>query len=170
MSITNLRFFTVYGPRGRVDMAPFIFIDAIYNNKTIVVYGDGSSIRDFTYIDDIVGGVIQAIDQPQGYQIINLGRGKPIRLSEFIEMIEIIVGKKAVITYQSAYAGDVTRTHADISKAQKSLGYAPSVSLYDGLSVMYGWYINEYQKLITKRRSIISSDDENVVYVSCDDF
>src|SRR3990170_2927973 len=82
ISITNLRFFTVYGPRGRTDMAPFIFMDAIYHRKPIMVYGDGSAIRDFTYVDDIVQGIIRAIDTPLGYEIINIGRGEPTVLKD----------------------------------------------------------------------------------------
>ena len=84
ISITNLRFFTVYGPRGGIDMGPFIFMDAIDHNIPITVFGDGSAIRDFTYVDDIVDGIIKAIDTPLGYEIINLGRGEPIVLSDFI--------------------------------------------------------------------------------------
>src|SRR5690606_18065849 len=95
ISVTNLRFFTVYGPRGRIDMAPFIFLDAISQETPITVYGDGLAVRDFTYIDDIVDGIIRALDVPLGYEIINLGRGEPTVLSDFIETIELIVGKKS---------------------------------------------------------------------------
>ena len=95
VSITNLRFFTVYGPRGRTDMAPFIFMDAIHNHRPITVYGDGSAIRDFTYVDDIVQGVISAIDTPAGYQIINIGRGEPILLNDFVSAIENDCAKKS---------------------------------------------------------------------------
>lgn len=144
ISITNLRFFTVYGPRGRVDMAPFIFMDAIHNDKVITVYGDGSAIRDFTYVDDIVDGIIKAIDNSAGYQILNLGRGQAIILSDFIAIMENVVRKKAVIQYAMNFLGDVPRTHADIAKAQALIGYKPLVSIDYGLAKMYEWYKSEY--------------------------
>ena len=144
MSITNLRFFSVYGPRCRIDMAPFIFMDALYNDKTINVYGDGSVIRDFTYIDDIVDGIIRSIDTPLGYQIINIGRGEPIVLADFIAIMENIVGRTASINYSAEFSGDVPRTHANITKAQALIGYNPSISVCEGLSKMYAWYKNEY--------------------------
>ncbi len=140
ISTTCLRFFTVYGPRGRVDMAPFIFLDAVHREKTIKLCGDGSIVRDFTYIADIVDGVIRAIDKPLGYEVLNLGRGEPITLSEFIATIEKIVNKKAKIEHVPVFAADVSITHADISKAKKLLGYDPKVSVEDGMREMYEWY------------------------------
>lgn len=156
ISITNLRFFTVYGPRGRIDMAPFLFIDAIDHDIPITVFGDGSAIRDFTYVDDIVDGIIKAIDTPVGYQIINLGRGEPIVLRDFITIIESIVGRKAIIDYASNFAGDVPRTDADITKARNLLGYTPQVSVVDGLKKMYEWYKNEYFLIVSPKRLIQS--------------
>lgn len=147
ISITNLRFFSVYGPHSRMDMAPLIFMDALYHNKPIVIFGDGSVVRDFTYIDDIVDGIVSAIDRPMGYQIINLGRGEPVMLSDFIAIMEQIVGKSATIVYSSSFAADTPRTHADINKAQLLLGYDPSVSLIDGLASMYRWYKEDYLRL-----------------------
>lgn len=140
ISATCLRFFTVYGPRGRVDMAPFIFLDAIHQGKTIKLCGDGSIVRDFTYISDIVDGVIRAIDKPLGYEILNLGRGEPITLTTFIKTIEKIVNKEAKIKHVPVFAADVNITHADISKAKKLLGYNPKVSVEDGMRDMYTWY------------------------------
>ncbi len=140
MSVTSLRFFTVYGPRGRIDMAPFIFIDKIHKGETLTVFGDGSAIRDFTYVDDIVDGVIKSIDKPLGYEILNLGRGEPIVLIDFIRTIEKVVCKKAVIQYTSGFAGDVPITHADVSKAQQLLDYAPKISVEEGMRKMYEWY------------------------------
>ena len=140
MSVTCLRFFTVYGPRGRVDMAPFIFMDKIYNGEPLTVFGDGSAVRDFTYIDDIVDGVIKSIDKPLGYEILNLGRGEPIVLIDFIRTIEKVVGKKAVIEYASGFAGDVPVTHADVNKARRLLDYAPKTSVEEGMRKMYEWY------------------------------
>ncbi|MEO6833603.1 MAG: NAD-dependent epimerase/dehydratase family protein [Chitinophagaceae bacterium] len=156
ISITNLRFFTVYGPRGRTDMAPFIFMDAIHNNRPITVYGDGSAIRDFTYVADIVQGIIKAIDTPLGYEIVNIGRGEPILLSTFIAAIENVVQKKANIIYQPSFSGDVPQTHASIEKAQKLLNYMPQTSINQGLQEMYAWYKNEYLSIMNFRRMPIS--------------
>src|SRR5205085_4284846 len=126
---TNLRFFTVYGPRGRMDMAPFIFMDAIYHDRTITVYGDGNMVRDFTFIDDIVNGVLKAIDNPLGYQILNIGRGEPILLADFINIMETIIGKRANIQYAASFASDVPLTHANITKAKELIGYNPEISV-----------------------------------------
>lgn len=145
MSITCLRLFTVYGPRGRIDMAPFIFLNAIHQGKKLTVFGDGSAIRDFTYIDDIVDGIIRSIDKPLGFKILNLGRGEPVVLIDFIRTIEKIVGKKAIIEYTQSFSGDVPVTHADVSRAQELLGYVPKTSVEEGMCNMYEWY-KEYFK------------------------
>lgn len=161
ISITNLRFFTVYGPRGRMDMAPFIFMDAIYHHRPITVYGDGSAIRDFTYIDDIVQGIIKAIDNPLGYQIFNIGRGEPIVLKDFIAVLEDIIKEKAEINYVSSFSGDVPQTHAYIEKASSLLGYAPQTSIRRGLEHMHEWYKYEYLPLagrLASRKPICASE------------
>lgn len=145
---TCLRFFTVYGPRGRPDMAPFKFLDAIYHSKEIFLYGDGEAIRDFTYIDDVVDAVIKAIDIPSDYEIFNVGRGEPISIQNFIKIIEEVLCKKAIIRTTSQMAGDVFITHADISKAREKLGYIPKVSIKEGIEKLYQWYVNEYLHLI----------------------
>jgi len=144
ISVTNLRFFTVYGPRGRTDMAPFIFMDSIHRELPITVYGDGSAVRDFTYIDDIVQGILKALDNPLGYENINLARGEPIVLSDFIKTLEGIIGKKAIIEHKKKFAGDVPNTHASIDKARSLLDYNPRVSIADGLRMMYEWYKSYY--------------------------
>jgi len=166
ISITSLRFFTVYGPRGRIDMAPFIFMDAIDHAIPITVFGDGNAIRDFTYIDDIVDGIIKAIDTPLGYEIINLGRGEPVVLRDFITIIENIIDRKAIIEYVSSFAGDVPQTHADIEKAKNLLGYVPQTSLLAGIEKMYTWYKNEYSLMDnnTIKRSFLS---QVYVFDSC---
>jgi UDP-glucuronate 4-epimerase len=156
ISVTNLRFFTVYGPRGRTDMAPFIFMDAIYHNRPITVYGDGSAIRDFTYVDDIVQGIIQAIDTPLGYEIINIGRGEPIVLQDFVKIIETIVQQRAHIEYVPNFSGDVPRTHASIEKAQRLFNYMPQTSVCYGLEQMYKWYTNEYLSIVGHKRTHVS--------------
>lgn len=138
--ITNLRFFTVYGPRGRPDMAPFKFISRVTKGQRIDQYGDGTTSRDYTYIDDIVNGVIRAIDRPYPYQIFNLGKGSGTRLNEFIATVEKHVGKKADIRLLPAQPGDVPFTNADVSKANKLLGYEPSVSMEEGIMRTVAWY------------------------------
>lgn len=160
ISITNLRFFTVYGPRGRIDMSPFIFLDAINQGSSLSVYGDGAAVRDFTYVDDIVDGIIRALDTPLGYEIINLGRGEPIVLSHFIEIIEMIAGKKADIEYVSSFSGDVPRTCANVSKAHELLGYTPSVSIEQGMRAMHEWYMQENMVHTQKRRILFTDDCE----------
>ncbi len=144
ISITCLRFFTVYGPRGRIDMAPFIFLNAIHKGKKLTVFGDGSAIRDFTYVDDIVDGVIRSIDKSLGFEILNLGRGEPVVLIDFIRTTEKIVGKKAVIEYTQGFYGDVPVTHADVTKAQQLIGYAPKTLVEEGMRKMYEWYVKIY--------------------------
>lgn len=153
ISITNLRFFTVYGPRGRMDMAPFIFMDAIHHHNPITVFGDGTAIRDFTYVDDIVQGIIKSIDTPLGYQIFNIGRGEPILLKDFISAMEEVIKEKADINYDASFSGDVPRTHASIEKAEKLIGYTPQSSIRYGLEQMYTWYKNEYLPMAIEKRS-----------------
>ena len=144
ISCTGLRLFTVYGPRGRPDMAPFKFLDAIHHGRPIQQYGDGTSMRDFTYIDDAVTGIIQAIETPLGYEVINLGRGEPVSLQSFITLVQETVGRQAHITRCAVPAGDVRMTHASIGKARTLLGYNPKVSLREGLRRMYRWYTDSY--------------------------
>ncbi|MFA6329463.1 MAG: GDP-mannose 4,6-dehydratase [Candidatus Micrarchaeia archaeon] len=142
MNITCLRFFTVYGPRGRPDMAPFKFMDAISKGKPIDVYGDGTSKRDYTYIDDIVAGVIAAADKDLSFEVINLGNSSPVSLDEFILTMEATVGKPAKIVRKPEQPGDVRITFADISKAKKLLKFSPKTSLKTGLRKMHDWYLN----------------------------
>tara|TARA_B110000858_G_C17792919_1_gene470901 strand:+ start:942 stop:1871 length:930 start_codon:yes stop_codon:yes gene_type:complete len=131
----GLRFFTVYGPRGRPDMAPRKFIEAIASGKTINKYGDGNTYRDYTYIDDIVTGIISAMHNCSSChcEVINLGNNYPVTLNEFIKACEAVSGKTAIINYMGDQKGDVPFTHADISKAKKLLGYDPKISLIEGL-------------------------------------
>ncbi|KAG1697614.1 hypothetical protein DVH05_016052 [Phytophthora capsici] len=140
----GLRFFTVYGPRGRPDMAPFKFMDRIARDVAIDQYGDGSSSRDYTFIDDIVQGVLLSLDRGQGCEVFNLGRGTPVLLTDFIAIIEGLVGKKAKINLLPDQPGDVPRTSADISKAEKLLGYRPTTPLEQGLAKTWEWYSEFY--------------------------
>jgi len=144
LNISALRFFTVYGPRGRPDMAPFMFVDSIYRGETIKQFGDGTSQRDYTYIDDILMGVIGAIDNPRPYEIYNLGRGDTIMLKDFIALIEELLGKKAIIKELPEQPGDVPLTYADVKKAKKLLGYNPSFSTREGMKRSIDWYIRKY--------------------------
>lgn len=158
MNITGLRFFTVYGPRGRLDMVPSKFIDRITRGLEIQQYGDGSSSRDYTYIDDIVDGVVRALDIPMGYQIINLGNGTPHSLAEFISIVEKHVGKKAIIRQMPDQPGDVRRTCASISKARTLLGYNPSTTIETGLQKTVAWY-----KLWIQEHSYIPCIHETII-------
>ncbi|CEG48677.1 nad-dependent epimerase dehydratase [Plasmopara halstedii] len=144
MDTIGLRFFTVYGPRGRPDMAPFKFMDRIARDIAIDQYGDGSSSRDYTFIDDIVQGVLLSLDRGRGCEVFNLGRGTPALLTEFIAIIERLVGKKAKINILPEQPGDVPRTSADISKAECLLGYKPIISLEQGLAMTWEWYSKLY--------------------------
>jgi len=146
LNTTGLRFFTVYGPRGRPDMAPFKFIDRVFNNLPIQQYGDGSTSRDYTFISDITSGVVAAIDTPLGYEVINLGNGRPYLLKDFISLVETCVGKQAVIQVLPEQPGDVDRTCADITKARTLIGYNPQVSFEEGIRLTSEWYRAEYAK------------------------
>ncbi len=137
---TGLRFFTVYGPRGRPDMAPFKFIERVYKGRTIQQYGDGTTSRDYTYITDIVAGVVAAIDRPLGYEVINLGNGRPFSLKNFIGLVEECVGKSANIEVLPEQPGDVKHTCASIDKAKALLGYNPQVTFEEGIKRTTEWY------------------------------
>lgn len=146
LQITCLRFFTVYGPRGRPDMAPYKFMDAIARGKSIEVFGDGTSERDYTYVDDIVAGVVAAADRPFDFEIINLGDSDPVSLNDFISAMEDVVGKKAIRASAPEQKGDVHRTFADIRKAREMLGFSPRTSLREGLAAMHEWYLGEVRE------------------------
>ena len=128
MNIAGLRFFTVYGPRGRPDMAPFKFVDRVSRGLEIQQFGDGTSSRDYTYIDDIVDGVVRSLDTPLGYQIYNLGNGNPVGLRDFIKIVESATGKTAVIKVLPDQPGDVPRTAADGEKLLRWV--SPSAQLF----------------------------------------
>jgi len=140
LNCTGLRFFTVYGPWGRPDMAYFKFTKAILEDKPIDVYNYGKMKRDFTYISDITDGILAAIDNPFPYEIINLGNNKPIELSYFIECIENALKKKAKKNMMPMQPGDVKITYANIKKAEKLLNYKPKVKIEEGINRFVGWY------------------------------
>ena len=144
LNVTGLRFFTVYGPRGRPDMAPFKFIDRVSRGVQIQQFGDGSSSRDYTFISDIVDGVVRAIDRPYKYQIFNLGKGDGTSLREFISLVEKYTGKAAIKKILPDQPGDVPYTCADVSKAERLLGYRSKVSFDDGIARTAQWYRKAY--------------------------
>ncbi len=148
LNVTGLRFFTVYGPRGRPDMAPFKFIDRVSRGLELQQFGAGSSSRDYTYIDDIVDGVLRAINRPYKYEIINLGKGSGTSLREFLDIVQKHVGKKAIIKILPDQPGDVPYTCADVSKAYDLLGYSAAVPLDVGINRTVDWYMNEYRKYV----------------------
>jgi UDP-glucuronate 4-epimerase len=137
---TGLRFFTVYGPWGRPDMAPMLFADAISNDRAIKVFNHGKMSRDFTYIDDIVDGVIKVIDNPSNFNVYNIGNNAPVSLMEFIETLEDALGKKAEKNYMSMQDGDVVSTYADVSDLINDFGYKPNTKLSDGIGEFVKWY------------------------------
>jgi UDP-glucuronate 4-epimerase len=153
---TGLRFFTVYGPWGRPDMAPFLFTDAIANNRPIKVFNNGKMQRDFTYIDDIVEGVVriqnvipneqdnQVNEGSSLYKIFNIGNNQPVELEEFIGCIENALDKKAIKEYLPMQDGDVVRTFADVSDLQNKVNYKPATLLQAGISEFTSWY-SEYE-------------------------
>nr|KAJ3422900.1 hypothetical protein HK105_005776 [Polyrhizophydium stewartii] len=153
----GLRFFTVYGPRGRPDMAPFMFVDRIASGKPINKFGDGSSCRDYTFIDDIVAGVLAALDSPRPKAaVFNLGNSATVSLNEFIAAIEEIVGRRAIINQMPDQPGDVPRTFADLTLASKELGYRPTTSIRDGMRKFFAWYATEYQQIKQRDEAPIS--------------
>jgi UDP-glucuronate 4-epimerase len=139
MDMTCLRFFTVYGPRQRPDLAIHKFARLIEHGKSIPVYGDGSMERDFTYIDDIIDGIIASIQKCKGYHIYNLGESRPVRLDVLIAELEKALGKKAILDRQPEQPGDVKRTFADVQRAVQELEYQPRTHLADGLRRFVEW-------------------------------
>jgi UDP-glucuronate 4-epimerase len=139
LDISIPRYFTVYGPAGRPDMSIFRFIRRIAEGEPIVVFGDGSQSRDFTFVDDIARGTIAAL-KPLGYEIINLGGDRPTVLSTIIDQISKLVGRKPIIDSEPLHRADVLATWADISKAEKLLGWRPQASIEEGLRRSVEWY------------------------------
>jgi len=144
LNIIILRFFTVYGPRGRPDMAPYIFVKNILEGKKIKMFGPGDSKRDYTYVDDILNGIIAATARDFKFEIINLGNSKPIALKDFISLIEKITGKKAKVEKLQEQKGDMKVTYADISKAKRLLNFEPKVSVEEGMKRFIEWYNGDY--------------------------
>lgn len=145
LNISCLRFFTVYGPWGRPDMAYFKFTKNIIEGTPIEMYGDGSTKRDYTFVEDIVSGIIAALDNPKRFEVYNLGNSKTVELKYFIEVLEKHIGKKAVIKQKPIPKGDVLITYADLSKSKKKLKYSPKTNIEEGLKRFVEWYKDYYK-------------------------
>ena len=151
---TGLRFFTVYGPMGRPDMAYFGFADKIMHGKKIDIYNNGDMLRDFTYIDDIVEGVTRILthipvpDDPTGakYKIYNIGNHNPVRLMDFITVLEKAIGREAEKNFMPMQPGDVYETYADVTELMKDVGFKPSTSIETGIQNFADWYLKDYYK------------------------
>jgi UDP-glucuronate 4-epimerase len=141
MHFTALRFFTVYGPRGRPDMMPFKLLESVYRGIEIPFYDGGRMLRDWTFVSDVADGVVRAVDRPLGYAILNIGRGDPELLLDFVRAIEERTGKKALLRDEPAPASDMQRTCADITRATQMLGYSPRVSVDEGVAALVDWYV-----------------------------
>ena len=159
---TGLRFFTVYGPWGRPDMAPMKFARLIFAGETVPVYNYGKMVRDFTYIDDITEGVIRVLDRPAAadpawheadprpstsrapYRVYNIGNNQPVQLMEFIQVLEEAIGKKAKLELLPIQPGDVLSTMADVSELEQATGFRPSTSIRDGVRALIEWYRSHY--------------------------
>jgi len=143
LNVTCLRFFTVYGPKGRPDMAPYLFTQWVFEEAELKMFGDGTTSRDYTYIDDIVSGVVAALDADLSYEIINLGNSQTVVLRDFIALVEKLAGKRAHIVQLPMQPGDVPRTWADISKARRLLDYDPQTPFEEGMKHFVAWYRRE---------------------------
>lgn len=145
LAVTGLRFFTVYGPWGRPDMAYYSFTRDILEGRPIKIFNHGKMKRDFTYIDDIVKGIAASIDLGADYELFNLGNNQSVELSHFIEVLEKLLGREAKKEFLDMQAGDVLQTYADVEHSKKMLGYSPSVSIEEGLKHFVDWYTQEFQ-------------------------
>lgn len=146
MPVACLRFFTVYGPRQRPDLAIAKFLRMVDAGEAIPMFGNGATSRDYTYIDDIVSGVLASLERipEHGYRIWNLGGSDPVRLDEMIATVEGVVGKRARTRVESAQMGDVERTFADLSRSREELGYAPATRFADGVRKQWEWLVRVY--------------------------
>ncbi|MCR4859133.1 MAG: NAD-dependent epimerase [Bacteroidales bacterium] len=148
MKATGLRFFTVYGPWGRPDMSPMLFANAISSGKPIKVFNHGDMMRDFTYIDDIIEGVVRVLDKaPVMHEVYNIGCSNPVRLMDFISEIENALGRPAEKIMLPMQPGDVYQTYADTSKLEREMGYKPGVTLHEGIAHFIDWYRSDKNPL-----------------------
>jgi UDP-glucuronate 4-epimerase len=140
LNFTALRFFTVYGPRVRSDMMAYMVMDRIVNDQEIVLFNGGDLHRDWTFVGDIVSGVVAALDTPLGYEIVNLGRGEPVHLGSFVKIIEELVGQPARLVMREAPPSEPPITYASVEKARRLFGYDPQTSIREGLASTWAWY------------------------------
>ena len=140
LNFTGLRFFTVYGPRGRPDMMAYKVLDNIFFDKQVPLYNGGQMYRDWTFVDDIVAGITAAVDRPLGYEIINLGRGQPVLLADFVRVVERLAGQRARLVPAAMMDADIAYTYANIDKARRLLDYSPQVSVEEGVTRFWQWY------------------------------
>jgi UDP-glucuronate 4-epimerase len=140
LNFNAVRFFSVYGPRGRPDMMPYMVTDRVYRGETIKLFDAGRMQRDWTYVDDIVAGVLAAADRPLGYEIINLGRGEPVWMDAFVELVEELVGKPAILEKPPAPSSEPPVTFASVDKARRLLDYHPTTSVAEGMRRLWEWY------------------------------
>ena len=153
LSCTVVRLFTAYGPRNRPDMMAFKVLDSIFTGREIPLYGGGEMLRDWTYVEDIARGIVAALDRPLGYEIINLGRGHPVRLREFIDAMEELAGRKAHLVPAPRVDSDALATGADIGKARRLLGFEPRVSVRQGVERLYQWYVDTVRGGMLEQRA-----------------
>jgi len=139
ISVTCVRFFTAYGPRQRPDLAIRKFAARMLHAQPVPIYGDGSQVRDFTYIDDVVDGLVRAVDKDLGYALLNFGAGRKVSVLEVVKQLETALGVEAEIEWRPPQTGDVPRTWADISAASDALGYAPQVTFEEGIERFVAW-------------------------------
>ncbi len=143
LNVTSLRLFSVYGPRGRPDMMPYQVTECIVTGRPVRLFNAGEMWRDWSYVDDIVAGIVAALNVPLGYEIINLGRGQPVRMADFVHILESLIGRPAIVQPEPALPSEPIVTAADISKARRLLGFNPVTSISEGLARFWDWYRRE---------------------------
>ena len=145
LDFTALRFFTVFGPRGRPDMMAYKVLDSAFGGSEVPYYNAGQMHRDWTFVSDIVSGIVRAADRRLGYEVINLGRGEPVLLADFVGVLEKLSGRKPRLVPAPMSDADVAYTYADIEKARRLLGYEPEVSAEEGIARFFEWYMEAVQ-------------------------
>jgi UDP-glucuronate 4-epimerase len=149
LDFTALRFFTVYGPRGRPDMLAYKLLEAMRTGQPMPLYNGGQMHRDWTFVSDIVQGVVAATDRRLGYEVINIGRGEPVLLADFVRSLEQLAGRQAPVRDEPMMKADVSYTYADIGKARRLLGYEPGVSVSEGVRRFFDWYCQAIGKPVS---------------------
>jgi UDP-glucuronate 4-epimerase len=141
LSCTVVRLFTAYGPRNRPDMMAYKVLDSIFTGREIPLYAGGAMLRDWTFVEDIARGIVLALDRPLGYEVVNLGRGEPVEVIDFIRLLEELAGREACLVPAPRLGSDSPATGADIGKARRLLGFDPRVDLREGAGRLYRWYV-----------------------------